>query len=171
MNGMKSRGTVARYLRIGEPVPERVVPTELGPHELGETGGAVARYLKVERPERHKRHERHERPAAKKAEAAPRPKKKQSRPPKAHRPVLQRRTRVAVELDPADLPKPAAEPKDTFSEFLDPPKEKPAAAKPAKVHQPKPKRPARAFCPDCEGEIEPGTDQCPHCALFLDKAA
>jgi hypothetical protein len=163
MNEMKSRGAVARYLRIGEPAPERVEPTELGPHELGETGGAVARYLKIER---------HERPVTKKATATP---KKRSRAPKAHRPVIQRRTRVAVELDPADMPQPVSPPdpvevEDTFTDFLAARTNESAKAKPAKARQ-KPKRPARAFCPDCEGEIEPGTDQCPHCALFLDKAA
>jgi hypothetical protein len=152
MNGMKSRGTVARYLRIGEPVPERVVPTELGPHEEGETGGAVARYLKIER---------HERPVvAQKASSRP---EKKSHAPKAHRPrVRHPRTRVAVELDPADTPRPEISPAPVVE---------PAKAAPAKARRAKPKRPARAFCPDCEGEIEPGTDQCPHCALFLDKAA
>jgi len=143
MNGMKSRGAVARYLRIGEPVPEKVVPTELGPHEAGSTGGTVARYLKIER---------HERPAVKKTAAAP----------KNRRPAKVRRTTVAVELDPADMPRPVARPE-------------PAEVRKLEVERPAPRqRPAKTTmiqCPDCDAKVPAGTDQCPSCALFLDKAA
>ncbi len=44
--------SIARYLRLGETFERPAAPTEIAPGELGESGGAVARYLKLDRHER-----------------------------------------------------------------------------------------------------------------------
>src|ERR1051326_9463779 len=99
--------SIASYLRIGETFDRPEAPTELAPGEMGTTGGAVARYRKIER---------HERPVAKKTATAP---KKQSRAPKRTRPAKQEPVAVVLELDAADLPQPAErhEVEDTFTEL------------------------------------------------------
>jgi hypothetical protein len=140
-----NRGAIARYLKIGEDHSRPVamppaVDETVRPPREARSG--IAGYLKIGngRP----------RPVAQ-----PRVTKKTVRPQKA--PVIEHQAPV-VEYEA-----PAIEHKA------------PVRERKAPVRKASSKAPAKAStkvlrCYDCEGEIEPGMDQCPHCALFLDPA-
>ena len=84
--------SVARYLRMGETFESPAAPTAVAPGEIGEAGGAVARYLKIER---------HERPVAKQRPAA------EKRPVAKKRPAAKKQRRLHVHHE-APQPRPAA---------------------------------------------------------------
>jgi hypothetical protein len=57
-------------------------------------------------------------------------------------------------------PKATRAPKEAGAREVQPKAPKPAPTAPVKVQMLK--------CYDCEGEVQPTVDQCPHCALFFD---
>ena len=73
--------SIARYLRIGETFERPAAPSQIAPGEMGETGGAVARYLKIERYERPVVKAR---PAPKQARPASKPKARKERHLRVH---------------------------------------------------------------------------------------
>jgi hypothetical protein len=105
-NGFGS--SVTRYLRIGEPFERPAAPTVMALREMGETGGLVARYLKIERYERPSaapaRPKAEKRPAAKPAAPA---KVEESHRPARHKPkpvpvVRERKTTAMVQCPDCD---------------------------------------------------------------------
>lgn len=66
----RTKGPVGHYLRLDEAFTTAPAPTRVRPGELGTSGGAVARYLKIERPARPQKKVR---PPANKASCAPKP--------------------------------------------------------------------------------------------------
>src|SRR5689334_3263322 len=98
---MKNRGAVARYLRIGEQHESPNEFTQLRPGELGSTGGAVARYLKIERRDRPVTEKAASAP--KKEQRAPKQRTPKQRAPKSRRPAKKRQTIAVIELDAADV--------------------------------------------------------------------
>jgi len=147
MSEMKTRGAVARYLRLGETFVGREPGTELRTDEVGSTGGLVARYLKIEHDDR---------PAT--AVAKQRPPRKSRRPARKPRPV------VVIDEGAVVVGVPVKEHRFRVHHGT------PKAQQPQPHEQPS-KRPRLIQCPDCEAKIPAGTDQCPSCALFLDKVA
>src|SRR4029077_5417157 len=89
--------SIARYLRIGETFDRPEAPTEPAPGEMGTTGGAVARYLKIER---------YERPVAKQRPAAKQLPDAKKRPVSRKRPAAKKQRRLQVHA--ASEPRPAA---------------------------------------------------------------
>ena len=140
-------GSVARYLRMGETFESPAAPTAVAPGEMGEAGGAVARYLKVER---------HERPVAR------------QRPAAEKRPVAKKRSvakkRPAAKKRSVAKKRPAAKKQRRLHVHHEAPQPRPAAVKKLSL-------PVMVQCPDCDAKVARGWIQCPNCALLLDTAA